>query len=223
MIGKNLFSKNFGEFTIIAKGSKYGYYKVQFHNTKNIDEFRKDAIKKGEIRDCYAVTFCGVGIIGKIKTRGKYKKYYNIWRNMIVRCYKKNKNSYYSKVTVSERWKTFENFYKDVVKIDGWNETEFVKNNLVLDKDIKQRFLTNKIYSLKTCTWTTCKINSKIQDAQQHEFIGISPSGKIYKDTNITNFARNHNLERRQISAVLHKRFKTTLGWNFQYTNEEIV
>lgn len=223
MVGTIIKSKNFGVARVIDNGYKYGYFKVQFKNTGNIDEFRTDAIKKGEIRDKYAPTLLGIGIIGNIKTRGKYKKYYSLWRNMITRCYSKSNSAYYGKVEVCKEWLVFEAFYEDIKNVDGWNEDEFENGNLVLDKDIKQPFFNHKIYSKNTCTWTTQDINSTIQDAQQREFIGVSENGDTFKSRNISDAARKIGSDRRQVSAVLHGRFKTTKGWKFHYIDKEIV
>ena len=216
-------TKNYGRIEILGEGSKYGYVKVKFVNTGHIDEFRKDAIKKGEIRDKYAATLCGVGIIGNTKTRGANKKYYVIWRNMILRCYGDINKAYQGKVVVCDRWKTFEYFYNDVSKIAGWDKRLFDLGELDLDKDILQRFKDKKVYSLETCRWVPKKLNRCIQDGQQREFVAISPDGNTYIGSNITKFAREHSLERRQISAVLHNRYKTTLGWKFKYIDKEIV
>lgn len=216
-------TRNYGKAEVLSNGNKYGYLKVRFLNTGHIDEFRKDAVKKGEIRDKYAVSLCGVGIIGNIKTRGINKKYYTIWRNMILRCYGSINKTYQDKVTVCNRWKTFEYFFQDIDKIAGWDRQLFELGELDLDKDTLQRFQDKKIYSLETCKWIPKKLNRCIQDGQQKKFMAISPDGDIYIDSNITKFAREHNLERRQISAVLHKRYKTTMGWSFKYIDKEIV
>lgn len=215
-------TKNYGNAEIIGAGTKYNYVKVRFENTGNIDEFRKDAVDRGEIRDKWAVTFCGVGVIGDIKTRGKYKQYYTLWRNMIKRCYD-NKNEAYKSVTVCDRWHTFQFFYEDIPLIDGFDAEAFERSEIDLDKDIKQRFCDNKIYSVDTCCFVPKSINRNIQDGQQREFVCVSPDGVMCKADNITKFAREHGMDRRQISAVLHGRFKSTLGWSFYYTDEEIV
>lgn len=215
-------TKNYGNIEIIGPSSKYGYLKVRFCNTGNVDEFRKDAVYKGEVRDKYAITYLGIGIIGNIKTRGKYKPFYIIWRNMLNRCYG-GKNKAYENVTVCERWKTFEHFYNDVPFIDGWDKNLYESGKLVLDKDVKQEFCKLKIYSPQTCTWLNPTLNNSIQDSQQHRFKAISPSGEIYFARNITAFAKEHSLERKQISAVLHKRFNSTLGWKFEFIDKEIV
>ena len=68
-----------------------------------------------------------IGYIGK----GKYNinsKYYNIWKNMFVRCYNKkfiNNNPTYKNCIVDKQWHNFQNFadwceenYIDVFEID---------------------------------------------------------------------------------------------------------
>lgn len=216
-------TKNYGKIKIIGDGHKYGYLEVEFLSTGHRDEFRKDAVLKGEIRDKFAVSLFDVGIIGDIKTRGKYKKAYTLWRNMLHRCYHSDNKAYQGVVTVCERWKTFQYFYEDMCLIEGWDAEAFESGSLVLDKDIKQRFSKNKIYSVDTCSWVTNSVNNPIQDRQQHRFRAKSPDGEIYEDTNITDFARKHNLERKQISAVLHGRFRSTEGWTFEYINDEEI
>lgn len=42
-------------------------------------------------------------------------------------------NSAYSNVTVCDRWKTFEFFYKDIPTIDGWDKQLYTEGKLVLD------------------------------------------------------------------------------------------
>lgn len=222
MMVETIKTKNYGVAEIIGEGSTYGYYKVKFRNTNHIDEFRKDAIIKGEIRDKWAISLCGVGIIGDIKTRGKYKQYYTLWRNMITRCYN-HSNKAYDNVSVCDRWLVFQYFYEDIPKIEGWNQELFEKGLISLDKDIKQRNQVNKIYSLQTCLWCSIHINSVIQDGQQKWFKAISPNGEEYIEYNITDFARKHNLERRQISATLHGRYSSTKDWQFKYIDKEIV
>lgn len=223
--GKNMIleTKNYGKAKVIGDGSKYGYLEVEFLNTGHRDEFRKDAVLKGEIRDKFAVSLFGVGIIGDIKTRGKYKKAYILWRNMLYRCYASNNKAYQGSVIVCERWKIFQYFYEDMSLIDGWNAELFEMGQLVLDKDIKQRFFKNKVYDATTCSWVPVEVNSPIQDRQQHRFLAKSPDGQTYEDTNITDFARKHGLERKQISAVLHGRFHSTEGWKFEYINDEEI
>ena len=142
---------------------------------------------------------------------------------MLYRCYCSDNKAYKGVVAVCERWKTFQYFYEDMRLVEGWDNELFEKGALVLDKDIKQRFSKNKIYDINNCSWVPVSVNSPIQDRQQHRFVAKSPAGEVYEDTNITDFARKHNLERKQISAVLHGRFRSTEGWTFEYINDEEI
>ena len=140
---------------------------------------------------------------------------------MINRCYNPNNKRYNPNVSVTERWLIFENFYHDCTNIDGFDATLVETGELVLDKDAKQRFQNKKIYSAETCQWISKAENISMQDKQQRPFIAVSPTGEILEDYNITKFASEHNLTRKHISAVLHKRIKSTGGWKFYY--KEIV
>lgn len=196
---------------------------VSFINTGTVKEFRTCWIESGCIRDPYAKLFCGVACVGNISTKGKYRPYYSVWHDMIDRCYNENNKRYtaYKNVFVCERWLVFENFYNDCKSIEGFDEVEFLNGNLVLDKDIKQRFAKEKIYSPATCTWTDKTTNASIQDNQQKNFTALSPDGELISSFNITDFARRYNLNRKNISAVLHGHGKTVHGWQFSY--EEIA
>lgn len=197
---------------------------VKFLNTGTIKEFRTCWIKDGCIRDPYAKLLCSVACIGNIKTKGHYRPYYSVWHDMINRCYNKKDKRYkaYCNVKVCDEWLVFENFYNSCKEVDGFNEEDFLNGRIVLDKDIKQRHFENKVYSKDTCTWVLKELNNKIQDGQQREFYGMSPSGEAYKDTNINDFAKKHNLMRQRIQDALHQRKDVVCGgWRFSY--EEIV
>lgn len=139
---------------------------------------------------------------------------------MLYKCYGNNKNN---NVTVDSRWLVFEYFYNDIPRIEGYDKNMYDNGLLELDKDIKQRYSKNKIYSIETCIFVKKDVNSRIQNLQQKTFKAISPSGEIFYDDNISKFAREHDLERKQISAVLHKRYKSTKDWKFYYVVEDIV
>lgn len=216
-------TSNYGDVEVIDK-NKSDYYTVRFLNTGTEKAFRSWQINEGCIRDPFAKKICGVACTGNVKTKGRYKPFYSIWHDMIGRCYDPNNKRYFAnnRPVVSDRWLVFENFYKDMSLIDGFNEAEIVNGNLVLDKDLKQRRADEKVYSVETCTWVTKSENSSVQDRQQREFVGISPSGERFESDNISKFAREHGLKRRLISGVLHGRTNSTAGWKFYY-KEEIV
>jgi len=102
------------------------------------------------------------GYLGK----GDYKSthfLYKRWKSMMERCYKEKNKDYrsYGKkgVTVCKEWHCFQNYARDVMSIDGYNE-ELAKNNTIeLDKDIK--IAGNKIYSLDSCIWIDKTVNNR--------------------------------------------------------------
>lgn len=222
-IGSTYNTSNYGKVIVLEKSSRSDFYVVKFIRTGTIKEFRGCHIKNGTIRDPYAKTVCGVACTGNIKTKGKYRVLYSVWHDMIGRCYDPSNKRYeaYKNVSVDESWLVFENFYNDVRKIEGYDEQKIADGILVLDKDLKQRNRTDKIYSKDTCLWISKKENNQIQDNQQRAFTAVSPDGKVYEDCNISRFCREHGLKRRHVSGVLHNRSKTTNGWKFSY--KEIV
>lgn len=121
---------------------------------------------------------CGVGINdyeGRIKVDGKHIKSYEVWRDMLKRCYV-NKNSTYKDCTVCEEWLSFKNFklwYDNQYKEDGWQ----------LDKDILVH--NNKVYSPDTCRFVPRDINTLIvrNSNQRGEYLlGITRHSYYTKD-----------------------------------------
>ena len=222
-IGTIYNSNNHGPVRVLQKLGNTDFYEVEFTRTGTVKKFRSSQIIAGCIRDPYAKSVCGVACTGDIKTKGKFKPYYSIWHDMINRCYNPHdkRASAYANATVAPEWLVFERFYEDVSSIDGFDDEKIRNGELVLDKDSKQRGLERKVYSKDTCVWLTKAENNKIQDGQQKPFIGISPDGTKHRSTNITEFAKEHGLDRKHISGILHGRGKTTKGWRFSY--EEIV
>lgn len=122
--------------------------------------------KKGNVRSPYDKTAFGVGYlgIGKYHTTNMKKgsekdntKVYEIWYNVMRRCYSKrerDKFSSYENVSVCEEWHNFQNFAKwyedNCYEIDG--------ERMHLDKDIL--FKGNKVYSPEYCIIVPIRINS---------------------------------------------------------------
>lgn len=85
----------------------------------------------------------GIGYRGNINYKS-FKKEYNIWKDIIYRCY--NPNSalypYYggSEVTVCNKWLCFEIFLSDIINLKEYDKMIRDKSNTVWDLDItKQR------------------------------------------------------------------------------------
>ena len=161
----NIFKNNKGlKFRVndylYTKGSEL-YFEIEFIDTHNKKICSHRAIREGSIKDEYAPNKYGVGYIGRASSNEYNKKAYKKWDSMLSRCYNKNNIEYNNYggngVTVCDRWLCFEYFLEDLIKIDGWNEEDFINGKLQLDKDKKQPNKKYKIYSLETC----CLINKE--------------------------------------------------------------
>ena len=67
--------------------------------------------------------------------------------------------------------------------------------------------------------WTT-QVHQVRNSSKIKEFYAISPENIVYLSNNQTQFAINHNLSPKQVSAVINGRFKTTNGWKFIFKDE---
>lgn len=138
-----------------------------------------NSIKIGTISNPYHPTICNIGYFGvgrfKSKIKGVRNKQYQIWINMIKRCYSTKqieRNLTYKDVTVCEEWHNFQNFaewYEENYNpeyMEGWH----------LDKDILVK--GNKVYSPETCTLVPKEINNLFK---KYNIINkIYPTGVVY-------------------------------------------
>ena len=152
--------------------------------------------------------------------RPKDLQVYKLWYLIIVRCYKKDDHNYAfygaKGVTVSERWLTYCNFYDDLKGIDGYDEEKFRDRKLHLDKDIKQKGLSNKVYSLETCMFVDAHVNRMAQEVDQKKlkYSAIGPDGTEYLIFGLKNFCREHKLNHGNVFRSL-KIGNGVRGWTF--------
>ena len=120
-------------------------------------EKEKYGIGNKHLPSIYGIGYLGTGDY-KAKINKKLTKEYNIWLQMLGRCYDKKcqeKNPTYKGVVVCEEWLNFQNFAK-------WYDNSYPKAYGVkfeLDKDLLQENVDNKIYSPDTCTFLPKNIN----------------------------------------------------------------
>ena len=157
-----------GEINYNKYGSKMKI--VAYRNAKDIDVYfeeydwvfkngRYGHFKDGNMRCPYDKSICGVGYIGegkyKVWENGKHTKEYDIWNDMIKRCYTNTKiNIAYKDCEVCEEWHNFQNFAE-------WYEEnyyEIKEEKTQLDKDILIH--GNNIYSPQTCIFVPSRINA---------------------------------------------------------------
>lgn len=108
-------------------------------------------------------------------TRGM--KSYEVWRNMLKRCYSKDrsiKDRTYEDCTVSAEWHYFSNF-------ERWYSANYVEG-CRLDKDLLVQ--GNKVYAADFCVLVSLELNGLLGDCARARGIlplGVSASGTKFK------------------------------------------
>lgn len=233
MLGKVFKTNNCGDLTVIKHNKKQRKcWRVRFIDTGYEVDVSKWQITSGQIKDPFKPQVLGIGIPGDTDYE-KYGELAKIWRGLIYRCYNQEATDYHGYggqgVTMSKDWLFLPTFIKDCISLDGFDWDLFNANKLHLDKDVKQRFQDNKIYSKDTCVWLEAKDNVRIQDKQMKPFKATDPDGNKTICYNVSEFARQHKdlgFTRRNVSAVLNRPdVYHCFGWSFEYVepNQEIV
>ena len=157
-IGKVCKSLNSGDFKIVKYNDNRNV-EVQFLKTGYELVARLDHIRYGLIKDRYSPSVYGVGVVGTkyLSTiNGVHTKEYELWQNMLKRCYSdapKKKNPTYKDCEVSDNFLYYEYFYEWCHKQIGFGVEGFE-----LDKDLLVK--GNKVYSEYTCVFIPKEINS---------------------------------------------------------------
>ena len=173
-VGKVCKSLNSGNFKIL-KYNDSGNVEIQFINTSYETSVQLTNIRNGKVKDPYAPSVCGVGIIGTkypVSEGAVNIKEYDLWQNMLKRCYSdtlKKKRPTYIGCEVSENFKYYEYFYKWCHKQIG-----FGMDSWQLDKDLLVK--GNKVYSENTCVFLPQEINQvlvKRKASRGEHLIGV--------------------------------------------------
>ena len=182
-IGEKHLNNNGDEFKIIEYISTRNCT-VQFKDGFVSSNRQYRDIKRGEVKNPYYPTVCGIGYVGEGKhsifVDGKVCLHYYTWKGMLERCYDKNlhnKRPSYIGCTLDSKWMCHQNFALWFIEnfnpetMDGWH----------LDKDILVK--GNKIYSPETCCFVPQEINllfAKRQNNRGEYPIGVSKSGNKF-------------------------------------------
>ena len=173
-VGKLCRSKSSGDFKILKyNGSKD--VEIQFSKTGYETTVGLGHIKIGNVKDPYTPSVHGVDVTGtkySITVDDVITKEYDLWHNMLQRCYNgafKKKRPTYEGCEASENFKYYECFYEWCHKqigfgMDGWQ----------LDKDLLVK--GNKVYSEDSCVFLPQEINSlliKSNTSRGEYLIGI--------------------------------------------------
>lgn len=146
---------------------------IEYQNNSNvvvqfIDKYgaiikaQSGSYKRGQIKNPYAKTVYGHGMIGEkyhTTINNKATKEYTSWRNILKRSFSKQfklQHPTYQDVTCCDEWLLFDNFYEwlhEQSNFDKWNNN----SSWSVDKDIIVK--GNKIYSPNTCCLVPQRVN----------------------------------------------------------------
>jgi len=162
--GREFNTNSFGKVTVLARKGEFA--KVRFHNTGTVVDAIMSNVRAGKVSDPFGVTVYGVRYRGRFDKSIKYwKPAYQLWQNMMKRCYsEKDPRGYFGKALVEERWHSFENFLNDLKELEGFDEWEkgskdsFYRSNL--DKDFYVK--GNDTYSPSLCRFLPDSFNKSL-------------------------------------------------------------
>jgi hypothetical protein len=140
---------------------------IQFKDNNIVKNVQYDNIKKGNIKNPYHKSICGVGYFGVGKYSRKYfPKIYYTWNSMLKRCYsekRQQKQPTYKGCSVAEEWHNFQVFAE-------WFEKNYIEG-FELDKDILIK--GNKVYSPETCCFVPQEVNKLFRSQKNKYPIGV--------------------------------------------------
>ena len=182
------FTDRTGESFVSNEG--YSFVIIEYNKAKDLwvefqDEYKARvhtqyaSCQRGSIKNPYHPSVCGIACIGLMSDGSKPKtshrdgyptKQYSTWHSMIARCYSNYERYHtYDNTTVCDRWLVYANFLEDLPLIDGY-KLWLNNDGYTLDKDLKQKDVENKVYSLDTVCFVTQSDNTKeVHSRQQHK------------------------------------------------------
>lgn len=141
-IGDIYSSKRCGEY-IVVKVNTYSDIVIRFLQTDTVIHTQSTYIYRGNIKDTMYPTIRGIGCIGdgkhKVSVNGKHTREYCLWRTLIT-------NHSKGRYIVCDRWKNYQLFCDDLLKIKGYEEW-LVSNSYKLQAN-------NKTVTKNTCVFT---------------------------------------------------------------------
>lgn len=135
---------------------------IEFVKSGWVTNVQTTNIATGHIEDHRKKTVYGIGYldtdikIPERKSKSIIRKAYDLWANMLKRCYGNYTDDSYKECTVDVRWHSFKNFLNSIQELDGYEQWQ-AGENIHLDKDIKVK--GNKVYSKDTCMFVSANEN----------------------------------------------------------------
>lgn len=228
LVGKS-FSSATGAFTVIKEycipregdfPSGYVRYSVKFEKTGFVQEnCIKSAILKGEVRDRYAPSVCGIGCLGEPVSREDYELLYQTWYAMLSRCYNSRHLGYGNYggkgVFVVNDWLIFSNFVRDAKRLDNWVLKKEHPQEYTLDKD----FYLSNCYSADTCLWLS-KHEQNLNTERVSLIEATNPDGRKLMRMGIDSLCHEFGFTGLCVANCLNGKQKRHHGWTFRHVNE---
>ena len=155
---------------------------------------RWDHFKDGSVKNPYYKSVYGVGCIGDKVDRFQTKREYQVWHDILRRCYDTKYHQSrptYTQCEVCNEWLIYENFYNWLTSQENYNQ--WIENtSFHVDKDIL--FKHNKIYAPETCCLVPENVNTLFIKSDKNR--GIYPIGvsEYYKDSGLYQARCNNQL-----------------------------
>ena len=185
-VGKVCKSKSSGDFKILKYNDNRNV-EIKFLKTGFESTVQLVSIKSGEVKDYFAPSVYGVGILGtkySSKINGVQTKEYTLWMDMLKRCYSdkyQKKQPTYEGCEVSDNFLYYEYFYEWCNKQIGFNNKDWQ-----LDKDLLVK--GNKVYNESTCIFIPKEINQVL--VKRENMRGKYPIGVYWSHKNKAFMAR---------------------------------
>ena len=137
---------------------------------------------------------------------------YKIWADMKARCSCIGSVSYIRYgargIEVCEEWRNSYVAFRD-----------WALNNGYTDDLTIERVNVDGNYEPDNCKFITWK-DQYLNRRCNRDFIATSPDGLDYESNHIANFSKEHDLNSKMVSRVLHGHRKHHRGWSFKFKEE---
>lgn len=161
-----------------------------------------DQLRKGTVKDRFAITTCGVGYLGE---KVPYvESIYTCWVNMLKRCYDPKvqaKHPTYIGCSVCDEWLCYSNFFQ-------WMSS---RDHLGMELDKDKKIKGNKVYSPDTCELITLAENIRVTFSKTFQL--RHKNGTCLTVTNLLRFCRENKLNHTGMHRVKSGDRKTHKGW----------
>lgn len=209
-------------FTVLGKvspaGAKNSRFLVRFNDTGSLVECNRPNLRRGQVRDPYKKTVFSEGCLGVYKEKPKYyTAAYNLWYNMMRRCYDKSLPEYYlyggAGTFVDQDWRCFANFMRDLHELPWFNAWKENPSAYDLDKD----YYGSKCYSKQTCLFLPSEYNRVLPKLDGSKYIATNlETNDKYEFTVQRWFARNVGIKHSQAISTALQSSGNTNGWHFE-------